>query len=305
MTNSISDLLAQVITESDSFDALKSSARELTGIEIDGLYCLHTGKLIGRFDRVEIQEAIFEEGGDDSDEEQLIDSLVVRVIASMRPSPALNKPDMGTIREMSQRRPVDCLAFLMNRLYGNASLLRTRSDDAFSILRGRIDMHKRLTALHDSGFDFAPYTHWLLEIDSKINLHTITPPDFDVFSATLETFETWAFKLLDKARMMEVNAAREASWHKGNRMTRAATIRSHLDNPEIANRKLQAAYDLKQKAKAARPASKRKPTQVDQFMGLLDSIINNASSADEAAIATHKKPAARTAGMLFRKKESN
>lgn len=296
------DILANIADSADDFDTLKRAAREQTGLEIDGLYCLHTGKLIGRFDRLEIEEAIFEEG--DADEESLIDALVVRVVASMRPSPALNKPDMGTIREMSQRRPIDALAYLVNRLYGNQHLLRNRTDDAFSLLRNRISIHNQIAALYENGLDLAPFTHWLLELDSKMNLHSVTPPDFDIF-ANLDNFEKWVFTKLDAARMLEVNAAKEASWHQGNRLTRAASIRSHLDNPEIANRKHAAAYAAKKKAAAAAAAGKpvrKRATQVDQFMGMLDDLINNAGGISEPVTPT--KPKAMTVGMLFKKKES-
>lgn len=296
------ETLMSIESEADDFDDLKRSARELTGIEIDGLYCLHTGKLIGRFDRLEIQEAIFEEG--DCDQEELIDSLIVRVVASMRPSPALNKPDMGTIREMSQRRPVDCLAYLVNRLYGNQNLLRYRTDDAFTILRARIEIHSRITALWKSGIDLAPFIHWLLEIDSKMNLHTVAPPTFDIFES-LEQFENWVFGKLSEARILEAKALSEVNWHLGNRLTRAATIQSHLDNPDLVNRKMEL---MKRPLRGtegnhSKPVRKAKESKVDQFMGLLDDIINKAGSASTTTV-THKRPKPMTAGMLFKKKES-
>lgn len=331
---SATEILAQIVSDADSFDELRTSVLESHDILIDGLYCLHTGKLIGRFDRSEIEEAIYEEGGIDSDFEELADSLVVRVVASMRPSPALNKPDMGTIREMTQRRPVDALSYLMNRLYGTRHLIRAKGEDTFAPMIERIRTHECLDNLFTKGVNLAPYSHWLLELDSKLNLHDISAPMFDrdrlgkwmvvkaaglgmtlreamIHEDFLPCFESWVFARLEEHGHLEAAASRELNWHKGNSMTSAAFIRSYLDNPEVAGRKYQAAAKAKatklSNRSAKSPRASKLQTQVNQFMDLLDGILQTDTSpaaTSNAPVSTPKKKTVLRAGMLFKNRES-
>lgn len=135
----ISSILDSLFPEGFSPQELRSMALDSHGVDIFGVYCLHTGRKIGTFDESELLYAIEEEGTDST--EDLVDALVVRTIASMRPSPALNKPDRLTIRELSSKRPNDCLAYLINRLYGNRQTLLIRDESSFSFLLERVRVY--------------------------------------------------------------------------------------------------------------------------------------------------------------------
>lgn len=331
---SVTQILNDLIADADSFDELKQSVFDSHGYWINGVYCLHTGKLIGRFEREEIEEAIFEEGGADQDSDVLGDALILRCVTSMRPSPALNMPDTGTIREMVARRPVDALAFLLNRLYGNRQLIKLGREAAFQPLFARIATHSACKRLAESGADLKPYIHWLLELDSKFNLHDLTPPAFMpnpkardqwIVDSTgyaiphlidkpnfLPAFEAWVFARLSDAAMRDSARQREATWFRGNQMTGKAYLNSWLENPEAVQRKesalnkeRQARDRRKAAAKPGRPPSERTQklnAKVAGFMDLLDGILEKAGQQETPKAAP--KPSVLRASGLFKKKES-
>lgn len=263
------------------------------GIDIQGVYCLATGKQIGTFESEEIQFAITEIGTDD--EESLIDDLLVRVVASMRPSPSMNRPDRFTVREMIDARPVDALAFLVNRLQGSRQLLTKRDDGALSPLIARISTHKQWSELAAAGVDLKPWIHWLLEIDCKMNLHDMTPPAvlvgqfrknlFDQVTLVnhldlLKKLESWTFEQIGIYDKRDAQATRTAQWVRGNSMTGPAFVRSWLENPEIANRKL--ADDQRRRDKLKNPVGRpprsekaiKLQQQASEFLGLLEGLLD-------------------------------
>lgn len=297
------------------------------GVDVTQMYCLHTGKPIGQIFDSELEEAIYEEG--DQDIESIADALVIRCVASMRPSPALNKPDHGTIREMAARRPIDALAYLLNRLYGSKQLLTNRGEQWFAPLIARIETHRLLCDSYHApnATVYAAVTHWLLELDSKLNLHEITAPLFEkdrlgkwLVTKTgkpfvqvihepdaLAAFESWVFERLHEWDKRDSAALAQLRWSNGNRMTTSAYVRSYLDNPEIANRKH--AEELKRKQKAANAAPKKPVSEktrknnerLNSFLALMDDVIDGKLPA---APVTPKKSRVILGGMLFAKKES-
>lgn len=319
----MASFLDQYDASTDRVAELRLMAHESHGIDIRGVYCLHTGKQIGEYDSDEILEAIYEEG--DLEDIDLIDSLCVRVVASMRPSPALNKPDKGTIREMVARRPVDACAYLLNRLYGSKFLLTARGDDSFAPLYQRIETHKKLS-LADPVM-VSTLTHWLLELDSKMNLHEVIPPVFtklkDSWAATktgtqllnllndlsiLPAFESWVFARLQDWDARDTAQLKERNWARGNTMTDHAFVRSYLDNPEIANRKH--ADELKRKERVAKSKPQSAKTQlmnakVSAASGLLDQLLSGALSIPVENLATPKPKLRLSLNLLGSKKESN
>lgn len=331
--STFSEILAQIADDADRFDELKALGRESHNIEIDGVYCLHTGRLIGRVDREEIGFAIEEEAYDSDDD--LVDALVVRAVASMRPSPALNKPDRITIANLCAKRPADGMAFLLNRLYGNRATTRERNEHSIQFFFERIHTNRQVVSLQDSGFALAPWIHWLLELDTKLNLHDVTPPLFEQDrlgkwiitvtgkpliealtvggAALLPVFESWVFKLLDSFEKGQHAAQMQAAWNRGNTMAGPAFIRSWLENPEAVNRKESAlnkariARDAAKARKASKPVSEKsriKNERMARAMSILDSI---ESVINSSASKPTPKPAAKPvfkAGQLFRKKES-
>lgn len=294
------------------------------GIDIFGVYCLHTGKLIGRFERDELLFAIMDEPTESQDD--LVSALMIRVVASMRPSPALNKPDRLTLRSLATKRPVDIMAYLVNRLNGTRQLLLKRSDESFSPLIGRIATYQRIADLAAAGVDLTPWIHWLLELDSKMNLHDLTPPVlkvapiyrllFDQLTPDnhvqlLKDFESWAFEQLAKFDKRDAQLVRESQWARGNAMTGPAYVRSWLENPnltrkvEVANNKRQA--EINKSNRVGRPVSAKtkalnaKVTQIlDQFSDILNGeaaplpaprkpVTHPALKLNFAALAKHKK----------------
>jgi len=256
------------------------------GINIAGLYCLHTGKMIGEFYTDELLCALRDESMHDDSIEVLADAMIVRCVASMRPSPAFNKPDYYTLKQISTQRPVDCIAYLINRLNGNRDLLVKRDgQNSLSPLIGRIATHRQWSALHAAGLDLTPWIHWLLELDSKMNLHDQTPPLvkiaplhkplFDMVTLEnaaelLAVFEKWTFDRLAAYDKRDADMSREARWMRGNAMTRNAYVNSWLSNPELTAKKELARKPKKaDSAKAGRPVSEKTKARRDDFASML------------------------------------
>lgn len=307
----MSDMLKEFFAEYD-IESLRCKVLEEEGVDICGVYCLATGKEMGFYNHEEILFAIDEIGVDD--EEALIDDLLVRVVASMRPSPALNMPNRFTIQQMVEKRPVDAFAYLANRLHGTRNLLTKRSETSFEPLLGRIVLHARWTKLHAAGVDLTPWTHWLLELDAKMNLHDIEAPGFgehkqplltqvtiDNQAEMLKAFESWVFDRLAAYDKRDSEMLKESNWIRGNSFTGSAYVRSWIENPEIANRKH--AEQVKNRKKKASPG--RKPTsartqalnsEVDKFLHLLEGIMDGVT--ETPPVPVKPKPRVLLGGML-------
>jgi hypothetical protein len=323
MTDNIQQLAA--FLADDNIESLAQKAFAEYEIDIRGVYCLQTGKLVGRFDDSVIQFAIDEESSDD--DEALIDGLISRVVASMRPTPMLNMPDRLTLANLSAKFPVDIFCYLANRLNSNRHFAGNRSAELLAPYIDRIALHRQWTGLALKGVDIRPWIHWLLELDAKRNLHDIAPPQISVDRLNnwilvthgtsifqmvtpennvtlLGVFEKWAFEGLAEFDERDRKALAQNQWMRGNTMSQPAFTRSWLENPEIANRKR--ADELKRLAKRVKnPKPKSEKAQkldakVNQFLGLLEGILDGDI---EPPIA---KPAVRllTGANLFKKKDS-
>lgn len=310
-------------------DSLRVLGLESHGIDIAGVYCLHTGRQVGTFDDFVIQFACDEESTDD--DEALVDALVTRAVASMRPSPMLNKPDRVTLLNLAERFPVDILSFLVNRLHGNRYLVTHRpTDDAMAPYFARIKTHQLWTALSHKGVDTRPWIHWLLELDAKRNLHDLTPPAvekdrlgkwietktgdslFHVVNETnqaelLEFFERWTLARVQEFDARDKQAEAEAKWFRGNTMTQPAYARSWMENPQFASKRAELAHKAKGKKESTpKPKSekvRKLDAKVSQFLHLLDDIIDG---GNEPATPAKAGPVLRTGASLsfLRKKES-
>lgn len=320
--------LADFMADSD-IDSLRVRGLDLLGVDIAGVYCLHTGRKVGTFDDSVIQFAIDEESADDDD--ALIEALVSRVVASMRPSPMLNKPDRITLLNLAEKFPVDVLCYLIHRLHSNRYLATHRDAEILAPYVWRIHNHKRWVELAESGVDTRPWIHWLLELDAKRNLHDMTPPsgERDRAGKWIETktgesifmqintqnaadllaiFERWTFERIKEFDRRDSEALAQEKWFRGNTMTQTAYARSWLENPQFASKRAELAHKAKvkdSKTKLARPKSERTiklDSRVNQFLHLLDNIID---SPVETAATQKSGPVLRTGANLFRKKESN
>lgn len=296
------------------------------GVDITAVYCQHTGKKVGTFDDSVIQFAIDEENTDDDD--SLIEALFARTVASMRPSPMLNKPDRVTLLNLAAKYPVDVCTYLINRLHSNRWLATHRNFEILDPYVARIHAYSRWESLAAAGVDLSPWIHWLLELDAKRNLHDLTPPCIaldklnnwflsaigdslfylvtaDNHSEMLAAFEQWTFGQLAEFDRRDSQALAQDKWMRGNSLSQPAYVRSWMENPQFASKRAEASAkakgNLKVGGKEKSPRATKLDAKVSQFLHLLDGIIDNAPAV------TPKKAAPKmlTGGMLFAKKESN
>lgn len=325
MTDNLS-ALADFFAAPD-IDSLRALGLANHGIDITGVYCLHTGRRVGTFDDFVIQFAVEEEATDS--EELLVDALVTRCVASMRPSPMLNKPDRITLLNLAMKFPVDVLSYLVNRLHSSrySAVHRPSDESILSPYLARIKTHQRWTDLALKGVDTRAWIHWLLELDAKRNLHDIKPAQvakdlkgkwievaigeslFDLITVDnqaelLAIFERWAIARIAEYEARDREAVAQDKWFRGNSMTQPAYVRSWMENPEFANKKSEQLFKVKNGLVKARPVAEKTRKlneKVSQFLNLLDDIID---AGAETVTPAKAKPAVMTGAMLFRKKES-
>lgn len=245
----------------DLLDQCAEQVTDVHGLDLFSMYCLHTGQSIGTLNRAVFITALIDEGAmDDSEDgsvldiETLADSLFVRCIASMRPSPSLNRPTTQTLKRLLESSPRTVLAYLLNRYHVSDWRTATHRDDSwFETMMHKIRVWQHLLVI-DSDPDvdcversFRVLAHWLLELDSKCNLHTLTPAVswFDKFFAceSAESFETFAneFALLATPLIIEADRL----FQIGNRMASSAYIKSWFDHPDQNQRKVEIAGRIK------------------------------------------------------------
>lgn len=227
---------------------------------------LHTGMTIGMIDEDVFHIALVDEGVlDDSEDgevlaiEDLADALLVRSLASARPSPALNRPTHQSLRRLLDSNPTTVCAYLLNRYrLRDWRKLNHRDDSWFDDMLHRVKVWEKIGffAREEDADRFESIirslTHWLLELDSKCNLHSLNAPTgwFETFLSldSLDQFDifTQEFALLATPLIVEA----DKRFTIGNRMASGAFVKSWFDNPalsqrkvEIANRKKQAEYD--------------------------------------------------------------
>ena len=226
---------------------------------------LHTGAVIGTIHREVYFTALIDEGVlDDSEDgstitiEVLADSLLVRCMASMRPSPALNRPTTQTLKRLLESQPIVVVAYLLNRYrVADWRSLTHRDDSWFDTMLTRVKIWNHLNTLCESPDSDAVertlrlLAHWLLELDSKCNLHTLTPVNgwFDQFFScdSIEQFELFAKEFALIATPLIVEADR--LFAIGNRMASSAYIKSWFDHPDQNQRKVEIAGRIKGKSR--------------------------------------------------------
>lgn len=322
------NFLSSLTDDSNVLAQVREAALSTFGVDITKSYCLHTGRPIGTIDSEELLFALREEPTEDI--ESLADAMVIRCVATMRPSPALNKPDDLTIANLASARPRDCLAFLLNRLYGNRLSLRHRDESSFDQLLTRVKNWRFLQDSQNESLNksLSAVLHWLLELDSKLNLHDLSAPYFErnrlnqwvvsrsaaaqplinclTESDFLPAFESWVFTQLKSVEDLKDLARRQELWtQKGNRFSGPAYVRSWLENPEFAQRKT--GQSKKDTSRLNRDAAKlKKPSNAAKLMSLLDSAIaakpKNPTSTAASLPRPKPKAVALTGGMLFKPK---
>lgn len=312
-----------------SLSEVVAHAEKIYGFDIRNMYCLYTGKPLGRMFDSELEFALAEEISDDIDD--LADAMVVRIVASMRPSPALNKPDHLTLKNLSAKYPVDTISYLINRLNGTRDLLLKRDGtNSFGPLLARIKTYHKWYGLAAKGFDLARWTHWLLELDCKMNLHDLVTPKvsksrkgrwlttfdgaplFDMLDESnadelYPIFESWVFEKLGVYEDRHKAAVAQENWIRGNRMTVAAYTRSWIENPVIARRATDAQPKNQPKTvgRPKTPATKKKESKLFGALALLDSLNETIAPKPAPKPVTTPKLKLNLASLNRVKKESN
>lgn len=244
------------------FGNCRQSILDTYGLDILDIRDLHTGAPVGTFHESVYHTALIDEGLlDDSDDdttldvEELADALLVRSLASARPSPTLNRPTIKTLRRLLDSKPEVVCAYLLNRYrLKDWRKLNHRDDSWFDDMLHRCRVWDKLTSWYSEDFDaidsaIRKLCHWLLELDAKCNLHELTPIEgwFESFFKidTVEEFDLFAqeFALIATPRIVEADKRLEI----GNRMASSAYTKSWFDNPSLAERKVEIANNKRQR----------------------------------------------------------
>lgn len=315
--------LLDSLFDTETVSDCRSRILESHGIDISAVYCLHTGRVAGRFEDFVLEFAIAEEQSDDL--ESLDDALVARTIASMRPTPMLNKPDRLTLERLASTHPVDILAFLVNRLHGNRHLATHRNLEILDPYVWRIHTHQRWTELAAAGVDLKPWIHWLLELDAKRNLHDMTPPSLSLdklnrwirtnngtslfqlltlenHKLMLSIFEAWTFERLKEYDQRDREALAQDRWFRGNSMTQPAYVQSWITNPQFASKRAEA--DAKKRAKALdgkvvtpKKSNSKIQNLLNSHQALIDSLFTSAKGEVDPSESQPVKPAPKAVPM--------
>lgn len=188
------------------------------GVDPTGTYCLMTGRMIGsNFEVIELVES------SDMDLEELADDIAMRLFASMRPGLFWNKMTLKTVAELQESRPIETLAWLLNRLLNPPQF----KGNVFAINHDRILTYQWCQQLDFEVRD--SLIERLIALDARLNLNQQLP-DF--------TFDTLCFdgaravhRWLDSAEKMadkrEKQMEQQTRWYRdGNTMSKAAAVQT-------------------------------------------------------------------------------
>jgi len=227
------------------------------------LYCQFTGKPIGRMYQDEI-ESILDET---VDIEEAADDLMIRTLASMRPSVAWNLMRTDSLTDMQNKRPVETLAYLLNRLFQPNDFYKLPLARRLNDLHSRIKLYQYLESNKDS--EFVSGLHFMLiEIDAKMNLTRQTIDlrieDMILFGEkSAEVFEKWyraCIKVYDRNQKLEADQTR---WLKGNTLAKPAFFATFMEaKPES-------------KTKAAKRVKEEKTSE---YANLFDAVLAEAEN---------------------------
>lgn len=208
--------------------ALIQAMQDNLGINPFTIYCLMTGKPIGRIDPDELEPFLR------GDVEQVADDLFVRLIASMRPSIHWNVMREDSVRDLSKSRPIETLAYLLNRLFATPDHLKLPLYARLDEQHRRIRLFQWLTDNYHRE-SVAGLMFMLLDVDSKMNLSQqsieITALDLmaDTDDSIFTVIEDWysaKIKEWMRNQKRELDAAR---WFKGNSLARSAQVSAFFE----------------------------------------------------------------------------
>lgn len=256
-----------MLNDTKTLEGLLRDCREKVstdyGLELLSIRDLHTGAPIGRIDDEVFHTALIDEGVlDDSEDgstlsiEDLADALLVRSLASARPSPALNRPTTQSLKRLLESQPRVVIAYLLNRYHlTHWRKLNHRDDSWFDDILHRVKVWEKLGELADCDEPdltegaFRDLAHWLLELDSKLNLHELTPPAtlFPALEAATTLADLRALIGEFELAIVPVLVEADRQFSIGNRLASSAYFKSWFDNPALAERKVEIANKTSQR----------------------------------------------------------
>lgn len=202
-------------------------------VGIRGIYCQMTGKRIGLHDWDEINALIDSIPGDP---ESISDDIAMRIFASMRPSLHWNKLRADSLEVMRKTRPVETLAYLLNRLYTPLS----RDHDTLAVNHDRIRVYARCAewGVCESS---ATLMYYLLEIDARLGLHvewptfTLTDVLTQPWPILLEMAQAWhARRLKAYADLIKKQEQNTKFWRSGNALARPAFFSAWMESQPVS-----------------------------------------------------------------------
>lgn len=206
-------------------------AESYPGIDCYGIYCQVTGKFIGTNHEV---DDFFRAQPKDSDPESVADDLAIRIFASMRPSIIWNKMRAESLNELRKDRPVEVLAYLVNRAFNPLK----SSGDYIVTMHDRIRSFIACGQLTDEVRDRLLYL--LLEIDSKNGLNTVFPPFhidkflFDSSDDILTAFTAWHESCMKEFAKFERAREQETRWWRsGNALAKPAFFSAFMESKPV------------------------------------------------------------------------
>lgn len=186
-------------------------------IDLYGVYCLTTGNRIGSSHEMDDLIRSFE----GTDPEEVADDIAIRLFASMRPGLFWNKMTLRTVATLQTTRPVETLAWLLNRLMNPPNF----KGDVFAIHHDRILAFQWCQALDSE--TRTKLLDRLIALDARLNLNAQLA-DFTIDSLHLDgakTLDRWLDSAEKRAAKLEAAREVEAKWHRdGNTMSRAASV---------------------------------------------------------------------------------
>lgn len=114
------------------------------GIDPLAIYCQATGAVIGYYDDDQFHDSIDYQLSQGADLEESFDDYAVRLLAGLRPSSRWIKISQDYIRHMRDAKPIETLAYFMNRRFHS---LRSHRADYSQLMLARIENHEVLQAV--------------------------------------------------------------------------------------------------------------------------------------------------------------
>lgn len=224
-------------------DAIINKMIEETHINPTLIYCQFTGAIIGKLSSLEIQ-LLFDSFDENISDDEIIDELYVRTLASMRPSPAWNKLSRESIERLRQINPSRVCAYLLGRYYQSRDKAYTNHVRTLDeILRdgfNRIIVSEKLEQADTNSEAFKQFLSFLLLIDSHFNITAIDSLDLpsNPLDIDFSNLESLAGKITNNYQWLVERKAkleRQAKLHEselssiGNKLVRVAAHKSFME----------------------------------------------------------------------------